>query len=159
WRGLVSYLAATAQPGEVVVVNLPDPAFFLYYRDAHVALPVETSPPAPLTGGSTDTAAAASQLAGLRDQYQHLTFLFQPSPSYDPDVFVGQWLDGCCEKLDDRFVLGFRLQRYDTPAGSLAARQPDVVDFADGARLTGFRLADPALKAGQTLHVTLYWSA
>src|SRR5262249_11438629 len=101
WRGLASYLAETARSGEVVVVNYPDPAFFLYY---HGPMPVEAPPPAPLAGGGAATAGSAtaatvSQLARLRDQYQHIRFFFQPSAGYDPDGFVGQWLDGCCEKL------------------------------------------------------------
>jgi len=153
WRGLVSYLAQTARPGEVVVVNLPDPAFYLYY---HGSMPVVTSPPAPLA--QAGQAATLSQLSRLRDQYEHIRFLFHPSPDYDPDGFVGHWLDACCELLDDRVVLGFRIQSYDTPSGSLAARQPAVTDFAGGTRLTGYRLADARLAAGQTLHLTLYWS-
>ena len=153
WRGLVSYLAQTARPDEVVIVNLPDPAFFLYY---HGPMPVETSPPAPLA--QAGTAATEAQLARLRDQFQHLRFLFQPSPAYDPDSFVGAWLDACCEKMDDRFVNGFRIQTYDTPSGSLAARQAYRADFAGGPRLTGFRVASAALHAGDALHLTLYWT-
>jgi hypothetical protein len=154
WRGLVSYLAQTARSDEVVIVNLPDPAFFFYYRGS---MPVETSPPAPMAQAGRP--ATEAQLARLRDQFQNLRFLFQPSPAYDPDGFVGTWLDACCEKMDDRFVGGFRIQTYDTPSGSLAARQPFRADFAGGPRLTGFRLANPQLHAGDALHLTLYWTA
>jgi hypothetical protein len=150
WRGLVSYLAQTARPGEVVIVNLPDPAFFLYY---HGPMPVETSPPAPLA--QAGTAATEAQLARLRDQFQHVRFLFEPSPAYDPDGFTGAWLDACCEKMDDRFVNGFRIQTYDTPSGSLAARQTYRADFAGGPGLTGYRVTSTILHAGD---VSLYWT-
>jgi hypothetical protein len=154
WRGLVSYLAKTARSDEVVVVNLPDPAFFYYYRGP---MPVETAPPAPLAQAGRP--ASEAQLVRLRDQFQHLRFLFKPSPAYDPDGFVGGWLDACCEKMDDRFVDGFRIQTYDTPGGSLAARQAYRADFAGGLTLTGFRLASPQLHPGDALHLTLYWTA
>ena len=38
WRAVVAYLVQTARPAEVVAINLPDPAFYLYY---HGPMPVE----------------------------------------------------------------------------------------------------------------------
>ncbi|MCC7495877.1 MAG: hypothetical protein IT204_26225 [Fimbriimonadaceae bacterium] len=50
------------------------------------------------------------------------------------------------------------MQTFDTPAGSLAARQAYAVPFANGLDLTGYRLLDPAPRPGETLHLTLYWT-
>jgi len=153
-REVNAYLEQTARPGEVVLMNQSDPAFFYYY---HAPMPIETSPPAPLPG--VGLPATEAQLIELRDRYQHFRFFFAPSPAYDPQGFVGQWLDACCEKTSDLFVSGFRVQTYDTPSGSLAARQPYPVEFDQGIALTGYRIVNPQLKAGETIRLTLYWQA
>ncbi|GBL37611.1 hypothetical protein EMGBD1_12980 [Anaerolineaceae bacterium] len=154
WRAVSDYLVRTARADEVVALNLPDPAFYYYYR---APMPVEAVPAAPLAeiGG----AAAAAQLAQLRDSYAHVRFFFAPSALYDPQGFAGEWLQACCEKTDDQFVAGFRVQTFDTPAGSLAAQQPYRVDFGSDISLTGFRLARSAVQRGGQLQLTLFWLA
>ena len=154
WRTVVNYLVTTARPAEVVAINLPDPAFFIYY---HGPMPVETVPPAPMA--QISIADAEAQLGRLRDTYQHIRFFFSPNPAYDPDGFAGQWLETCCEKMTDSFVAGFRVQTFDTPSGSLAMRQPYAMDFAKGITLTGYRVANPEVAAGETVHLTLFWTA
>lgn len=154
WRAVSDYLVRTARADEVVALNLPDPAFYYYYR---APMPVEAVPAPPLAeiGG----AAAAAQLAQLRDSYAHVRFFFAPSALYDPQGFAGEWLQACCEKTDDQFVAGFRVQTFDTPAGSLAAQQPYRVDFGSDISLTGFRLARSAVQRGGQLQLTLFWLA
>lgn len=154
WRGVVAYLEQTARPEEVVVINLPDPAFFYYYR---APMPVETSPPAPLAEAGIP--ATEAQLQRLRDRFHHIRFFFSPSPGYDPDGFVGKWLEARCEKMSDTFVYGFRVQTFDTPAGSLAAQQAYPVEFEEGVILTGYRVDGAEVQAEDTLHLTLYWTA
>jgi hypothetical protein len=155
WRALNRYLSQTARPGEVVVVNLPEPAFYYYYTGS---MPVVTSPPRPLDADAASRPDTEAQLAGLRDEYAHIRLLLQPTAGYDPEGFVGQWLAACCEKTGDEFVRGWRVQTFDTPAGSLAARQPLEVVFENGLALTGYRVVDDAPRAGQPLHLTLYWT-
>jgi hypothetical protein len=103
--------------------------------------------------------ATEAQLAQLRDTYQHVRFFFSPSPLYDPDGFVGNWLAGCCEKTADEFVGLFRVQTFDTPTGSLAAREAYPVEFEAGIVLTGYRVVNANLTAGESAHLTLYWTA
>lgn len=154
WRGVMAYLDETGRPSEVVVWNLPDPAFYHYYRGP---MPVEASPPGPIAEVGTE--ATVAQLERLRDNFEHIRFFFTPGAGYDPEAFVGQWLDACCEKTSDAFVYGFRVQAFDTPAGSLAARQDYPAEFDDGVRLTGYRVLDSSLRPGDSIHLTLYWSA
>ena len=154
WRALTAYLEATERASEVIVVNLPDPAIYYYYRGAS---PIEVSPPGYLP--SIGQAAAEAQLQRLRDSYQHIRFLPGPSPFYDPEGFAGQWLAACCEMTAEAYVGGFHIQSYDTPTGSLTARQPFVIDFEHGIRLTGFRVSNANLHPGDRLHFTLYWQA
>jgi mannosyltransferase len=154
WRALNDYLSTTARAAEVVVVNLPEPAFYHYYT---ASMPVITSPPRPLAPSVVPETEA--QLAGLRDGYDHIRFLFQPTAGYDPDGFVGQWLAACCELTREEFVRGWRVQTFDTPAGSLAARQPLEAPLANGLALTGWRVVDSAPRASDTLRLTLYWTA
>ena len=52
-------------------------------------------------------------------------------------------------KPDDNFVAGFRVQTFDTPAGSLAAQQAYPVEFESDLALTGFRLARSAVQRGE----------
>jgi len=154
WRAVAAYLQTTARPEEVVVLNLPDPAFYYYYRGP---MPAVDSPPASLD--VVGLPAVETQLQTLRDHYQHIRFFFSPSPLYDLEGFVGQWLETCCEKTADTFVYGFRVQTFDTPSGSLAARQPYPVEFEKGITLTGYRVLNPQLRAGEAIHLTLYWTA
>jgi len=154
WRILIPYLEAAPRAGELVLVNYPDPAFYHYYRGS---LPVETAPPAPWA--QSGEAVTAAQLEQLRNTYRHIRFLFQPSPGYDPEGFVGRWLAGCCEVVRDEFVGRFRVQWVDTPAGSLAARQPLAVDFERGLRLSGYRFVNGEPRAGDSLRLTLFWEA
>ncbi|MCS6910744.1 MAG: glycosyltransferase family 39 protein [Anaerolineales bacterium] len=154
WRALMAHLQGSPRAGEVMLVNYPDPAFYHYYR---AGLPVETAPPAPWP--QSGEAATVAQLERLRDSYAHIRFLFQPDPGYDPQGFVGAWLEDCCEKTDDRFVDVFRVQSFDTPAGSLAARQPLRVEFERGLQLTGYRFVNPEPRAGDSLRLTLFWEA
>ncbi len=152
WRALIPYLEAAPRADEVVLVNYPDPAFYHYYRGR---LPVETAPPAPWA--ESGEAVTTAQLEQLRTTYRHIRFLFQPSPGYDPEGFVGRWLAGCCEVVRDEFVGRFRVQWVDTPTGSLAARQPLAVDFEHGLRLTGYRFVNAEARAGEVLRLTLFW--
>ncbi len=154
WRAVSDYLVRTARADEVVALNLPDPAFYYYYR---APMPVEAVPAAALP--EFGAAAAVAQLAHLRDSYAHIRFFFAPSPLYDPDGFAGEWLQDCCEKTDDNFVAGFRVQTFDTPAGSLAAQQAYPVEFESDLALTGFRLARSAVQRGGQLQLTLFWLA
>ena len=154
WRAVSGYLVRTARADEVVALNLPDPAFYYYYR---APMPVEAVPAAALP--EFGAAATAAQLAHLRDSYAHIRFFFAPSPLYDPDGFAGEWLQACCEKTDDNFVAGFRVQTFDTPTGSLAAQQAYLVEFESDLALTGFRLARSAVQRGGQLQLTLFWLA
>lgn len=152
WRALIAHLQAAPRTGEVMLVNYPDPAFYHYYRSG---MPVETAPPAPWP--QSGEAATVVQLERLRDNYAHIRFLFQPDPGYDPQGFVGAWLEDWCEKTEDRFVDVFRVQSFDTPAGSLAARRPLLVEFEHGLRLTGYRFVNAEPQAGDSLRLTLFW--
>lgn len=153
WRALSGHIAATARAGEIVLINQPDPAFEVYHR---APLPFEDAPPVPWAEGGQ--AAAEAQLSRVRDSYQHVRLLFAPNPIFDPEGYVSRWLEGCCEKTGDEFVDAFRVQSFDTPAGSLAARAPLEARFANGLTLTGFRFVSAAVPAGETAHLTLFWT-
>ncbi|MGQ0602001.1 MAG: glycosyltransferase family 39 protein [Anaerolineales bacterium] len=181
WRALSAYLTATAREKEIVLINQPDPAFEYYHR---APLPFEEAPPVPWAEGGNE--AAEAQVARVRNAYQHVRLLFAPNPVFDPDGFVSRQLEACCEKTRDEFVDAFRVQSFDTPAGSLAARVPLTARFANTLILTGFRIvsavprwgvgeprgwtspnlggspvagfASAELVAGDTAHLTLFWT-
>jgi len=154
WPGVMAYLEATQRANEVIVLNLPDPAFYYYY---HGLSPVEASPTDALE--HVGQPATIAQLERLRDRYDHIRFFFAPNVGYDPDGFVGEWLAMCCEKTSDTFVYKQRVQSFDTPRGALAARQTYGVEFADGINLTGYRVVNSTIAPGETIHLTLFWEA
>jgi hypothetical protein len=155
-RVVMQYLQQTARPGEIILLNQPDPPFTYYARRAGLTTPRETAPPGPLA--QVGEAATVSQLAALRDSYQHLRFFFAPQAEYDPNGFVNGWLEGCCELMGDERVAGLRVKTFDTPSGSLAARNPLTVDFENGLALTGYRFAQTQVAAGDSVHLTLFWT-
>ena len=89
----------------------------------------------------------------------HITALNSPNAMLNKILRAGEWLQACCEKTDDNFVAGFRVQTFDTPAGSLAAQQAYPVEFESDLALTGFRLARSAVQRGGQLQLTLFWLA
>jgi hypothetical protein len=154
WRALAAHLRTTARSQEVVLVNAPDPAFEYYFAGPQ---PFENAPPGPLA--EVGEAAAVAQLERVRDSFQHARLLFQTNPAYDPDGFVSNWLMGCCELMGDEFVGKFRVQSFDTPAGSLAARRSLAVEFERSLHLTGYRFVNGERRAGDSLRLTLFWEA
>jgi hypothetical protein len=147
WRGLAAYLADSASPQDVILQDFEDPAFGYYYRGP---TPVEDSPP----DSSVDQEA---RLRALLEAHPRLWFFLSDATTAGAD-----WLDEHAERLSDGRVHGFRLQVFDSPAGSLAARLPFEGRFAGGVRLIGYRLFPPTDGEGfegGPLHLTLYWQA
>jgi mannosyltransferase len=155
-RRIYRALAGAGLAGMALLALLPLTNIYFNPR-YHGPMPVEAVPAAPMA--QLGVPAAEAQLEKLRDSYQHIRFFIAPSPGYDPDGFAAQWFENCCEKLSDDVVAGLRVQTFDTPSGSLAARQPYLVDFADGITLSGYRLFNSEIAPGQAAHLTLFWTA
>lgn len=160
WRGLAATLSARARPGDVVWMNLPDPALEVYLAGR---VPFENAPPGAVLSvesmGAAERAlavtAAEAQITRAQQEVKRIFFLAAPSPAWDPEGLAGKGLEACCELIDDRVVSGLRLQIFDTPLGALSARRPLAADFANGVRLTGYRLE----RLPDRLHLTLFWQA
>jgi hypothetical protein len=156
WRGLAAYLERAAAPADLILQDFQDPAFAYYFRGPAAA---EDAP-------RGTTADLPARLEEMLAEHPRVWFFLS-----DATIPAGGWLDAHAERLGDGRVLGFRLQVFDSPAGSLAARAPFEQAFEDGVQLAGYRLfvlpapgeAVPAapdrlrVQAGRPVHVTLYW--
>ncbi|MBL8094339.1 MAG: glycosyltransferase family 39 protein [Anaerolineales bacterium] len=158
WRGVLREIEAQSTPDDVVWVNLPDPALEIYLAGR---LPVENAPPMAVpakdspdeVGRAAALQSAAEQVARLQLNHRRVFFVFSPGPAWDPDAVAAQGLSGCCELIDDRIIVGQRIQIYDTPRGALAARRPLSASFSEGMNLTGYRVE----RVSDRLHLTLFW--
>ncbi|MBI3363262.1 MAG: hypothetical protein HY023_19340, partial [Chloroflexi bacterium] len=147
WRGIAAYLSTHTSAAELVLQDFQDPAFGYYYQGP--AQPVD----APVAPG----AATEEQLAAWLDTHPRLWLFVADSTASD-----GDWLNDHAERLMDEWIFGFRLQAFDSPAGSLAAMIPFERNFSDGIRLIGYRLLPSTIGRGirgEGLHLTLYWQS
>ena len=160
WKALAETLVERVGPNDVVWVNRPDPALDVYVagRVMLVNAPPQALPAAG-TGSEAQHAAtlqaAVDQLEQAQNANQRVFFLPAPSVAWDPDGVAGNNLTACCELLDELVAGGQRIQVFDTPGRSLAARQRLDASFAPGMRLTGYRIE----RVSDRLHLTFFWRA
>jgi mannosyltransferase len=163
WRSLSSYLGIETEPGDVIVLNYPDPTFSYYYRG--------TPPSFILPQGYLSLEVkqqTAESLRQLADTHQRIWFYPLPDVGWDNEGFVGKWLNRHAALVDAREIYGFRWLIYEPTMVSL-----DEVQFAVDAGVGGAILlrgydcdecetADSgplSVEPGITLHLTLYWEA
>ena len=166
WRALAAFLEARAAPGDIVVQNIPDPAFGYYYQGAHITLPARASRAAEPIPAADDTAA---QLAALLEEHRALWFLPAPDPAWDADATALHWLEANAQQIDDLWVGSFRVQQWRgwhaplTELATLSAQTAIRVD--DFASLVGYEVDPrPSLRRGaveargKRLRLVLYWT-
>ncbi|MDP3046898.1 MAG: glycosyltransferase family 39 protein [Chloroflexota bacterium] len=105
WRELVQYIVRSAEPGDVVVQNYPDPSLS-YYMDGRVRLEVIPS------SGPLQTEPTISQLVKVVATSRLIWFLPYDSPGWDETGYVQTWLGQHSPKLSDLNIGGMPLQTY-----------------------------------------------
>lgn len=163
WRGLSAYLGIETQPGDVIVLNYPDPTFSYYYRGA---APSFILPQGYLSlDMKQQTALSLRQLA---DKYRRIWFYPLTDVRWDDEGFVGKWLDRHAALVDTREIYGFNWLIYEPTTVSLDDVQfPVDAGVGETILLRGYdcdqcRSEDSgplSVKPGITLHLTLYWEA
>ncbi|HUS71187.1 MAG TPA: glycosyltransferase family 39 protein [Anaerolineae bacterium] len=163
WRALSSYLEIETGPGDVIVLNYPDPTFSYYY---HGRAPSLILPQGFLSlEMKQETAQSMRQLA---DTYKRIWFYPLTDVRWDNEGFVENWLNRHAALIDARDIHGFRWLVYTPTIVSLEEVQYLVdAGVGDAILLRGYdcdqcESADSgplSVKPGITLHLTLYWEA
>lgn len=142
WPALATYLERRAEPGDLIVQNVPDPAFEYYYA------------------GPTDQVSLqpeASAAAQLRPQVNHYRTIWLVERHPDAEAF----LDDTMQRVSFDTVAGFSVMQY--RAWQVAEDEPHTLTaftFAhDGtpiARLHGVTIQGPD-PTSRAVTVLLYW--
>jgi hypothetical protein len=149
YRELLSYLEAHSHPQDAIIFNIPeDTAILQNHYKGH--LPVyglmETSAPV--------TTATAGLLDKLAAQYSGLWLI--PSPSLSENG-LDQHLRERGYQADDESLGELRLILYAFPSTPLTRHTVEVT-FDEAIVLDGCAL-DESVRAGDVLHLDLYWQA
>jgi len=151
YRQIATDVAASARPGDAVVLNAPNQweVFTYYYPDRDVY-------PAPYR---SDAAGVEAFLNPLVERYRRLFVLYWGDAESDPHRLVETWLAFHTYKSGDRWYGRVRLAIYrvaplpEEPSVALDAR------FGDSIRLCGYALDDAGSVPGDILPMTLFWEA
>ena len=159
WREMVDYVNSKAQPGDLLVYNLPEPSI-LYYNDGK--LPTELIP----NSAELSAEEIGAHLEQAVEGHTRVWLVPLVRPWWDARGDVLTWLDRHADRVDQRFFQGVHVNLYLTPSAWQSEMTPQPVTFDKGVRLRGFRLSggddvapNPMLSAGDALHLSLYWQA
>jgi hypothetical protein len=167
WREMMHFVHDKAQPGDLLIYDFPDPAI-LHYNAGR--LPIALIPDSAGLGADQVAAQLEGAIAGRTRAW--LVPLVRPWWDARGDTITQ--LERHADRLDQRFFRGAHVSLYLTPDGWQSAMRPQPVEFAQGLRLRGYRLAVGAtlvvapetpvlapatVSPGDTLRVSLYWHA
>lgn len=149
YRGLAAAIAASARPGDGIILNAPNQweVFTYYYPDQDVY-------PAPYR---PDPASVEPFLSPLVQRYQRLFVLYWGDAESDPHRRIETWLATHAYKAADRWYGRVRLATYglaplpESPTAALDAR------FGPAIHLRGYALEGDAFTSGSVLPLTLFW--
>ena len=175
WRSLVQEIEASAQAGDVVVQNYPDPGLAYYY---HGELPIRLLP----TSADSPPERTNRVLEKLAATNRRIWLIPAPGQAWDQYGIVAQWLRRHADLVDDRVVDSLHLQLYQTAPAFREGMTPVNIVLGDRLQLLGYRLQSytdgttapassvtpaagddspsvPIHAAGNRLLLTLYWQA
>ena len=158
WRDLLEHVTALQEPGDLLILNYPDPSQE-YYNSGR--LPYDLVPAA----YPVDVAAAEEALAQLMDQHPRIWLVPTRANNWDRDGLVEGWLNQRADKVSETGFQGLRLQLYHTPQRFAASMQPMGVRLGESISLLGYdllidgqRAGDPPVaRPGSALTIKLYW--
>jgi mannosyltransferase len=160
WRSLNQFFVERVRPGDVVIANYPDPAIRYYYQfDVPWIVLPESYP--------VDRQVVAGRLDSFAQAHSRIWFTPQPSPSWDADGVVQEWLEAHTEFITEDQVGTFRVRLYHTPRQFESEIVPLDVRLGGNIQLLGYVLRDREgtardrleLGAGDQVRLTLYWRA
>jgi hypothetical protein len=152
WRSPARVIARDARPGDVIVLNYPDPTFEYYYRGP---IPVRLIPAA----APVDRAAVTRELAALTAEARRIWLIPVRAANWDSEGLVESWLEHHALPIATAGWHQVRIVLYETPTGVLAEATPFTAELG-GIRLHGAAIVLPTgCHAPCPLNVRLVWSA
>jgi 4-amino-4-deoxy-L-arabinose transferase-like glycosyltransferase len=146
-----TYLSGTLRPGDALILSPPE-----------LLAPLSRQG---LSGGEIyllpDGPMAQEELERIAAAHRRVFALLGPGDGQEPAGFVEGWLNQNAYRADDRWFGSLRLALY----GTTALPPPQQATEMSGARfgkaigLTGTDLAEPQLRPGDVVPLTLFWQA
>jgi 4-amino-4-deoxy-L-arabinose transferase-like glycosyltransferase len=163
WRSLTDLLERETGPGDVIILNYPDPTFSYYYDGR---APSEVLPRGLLS--EEEKADTALTLKYIAQRYDRIWFYPLTDVRWDNVGYVEKWLNRHALLLEERDIHGFRWLIYaPTIVGPEDIRCPLQTQMGESILLRGYD-ADSCFRdydqpypvtAGSTLRIVLYWEA
>lgn len=152
YRGITTYLAAKAAPGDALVLDAywQEGTITYYFQRYDVRLPFYGFP----TEFPLDEAKAERRLQEIITNHTGVWLLLYGQASLDPQGFVERWLDGHARRIEERWFGEPRLVRYDLPQGPLPPQNLAV--RIGPLTLLGYQ-ASPAVADGRPIDLRLAW--
>ena len=163
WRAMTDHLAEETEPGDVIVLNYPDPTFSYYY---HGRAPSSILPREPLS--EEIAAETAEALRFLSERHQRIWFYPLEDVAWDNESFVETWLNRHGRLIEERNIVGFRWLIYEPITVSAEdIENPMALALGDAIVLRGseFEGRQPngsgmiPVEPGSSLRFSLYWEA
>ncbi|MGQ9584152.1 MAG: glycosyltransferase family 39 protein [Anaerolineae bacterium] len=155
YRGIATYIAAIAQPGDAILLNAPGQGDVFRYYDQS-GLPIYPLP----RQRPPDPVQTEQELGEMAAQHSRLFALFWATGESDPDRVVETWLDEHAYKAMDVWRGNVRFVTYAVPQeGASLESTPLDVRFGRAIRLRGYAMLTNQVAPGDILQVTLLWEA
>ena len=168
WRTYVARLLESAEPGDVLIQNLPDPGLTYYLRDQipRVLLPANFP---------VDVEHTESELRHISETYDRIWLQPQIHQKWDSEGLVEAWLDRHTLKVAEERISGLRLSLYLPPQSLEEIRVPIQTVLGGQIQLTGYLLSvgselqerelgdpspsleTPPIHPGEILQLALFW--
>ncbi|MCS6803233.1 MAG: glycosyltransferase family 39 protein [Chloroflexota bacterium] len=152
WRSPARAIARDARPGDVIVLNYPDPTFEYYYRGP---IPVRLIP----AHAPVDRPLVARQLGELTAAAQRVWLIPVRAPNWDSEGFVEEWLETHALPVATGSWHQVRVVLYETPHAVLAAARRLDIDLGPirlrGAAIDAPESCSPLCEAS----IRLVWTA
>jgi 4-amino-4-deoxy-L-arabinose transferase-like glycosyltransferase len=154
YRELASYIDATAEPGDAILLVGPDQrqALAEYYRGN---LPIYELPAQPASAEAT-----IQQLSDLARQHGRLYALYRSDEVSDPQGVVNDWLDKNAFASADQWIGPVRFTTYVAPdlGSAWPVQEPSAV-FGDQFELRRAARPPGDVEAGGLLPIRLEWNS
>ena len=166
WRQSAAYLAAHAQPGDVIFIHPEWIRFAFQYYQGQMAIPADTAAYFFAVDERTDL---DTPLNGVVDGHTVVWLIESHLDQPDPERRVENWFGARYPLVTELYPPGVTLKGFapgyqltDLPATAI----PAVAEFATGVRLVGFTVQDNPVSARENLfhppsgwvHVILYFA-
>ncbi|MBU0490858.1 MAG: glycosyltransferase family 39 protein [Chloroflexi bacterium] len=153
YRGLATFVAASEQPGDAIILNAPGQIeiFELYYHGPALRYPLPRQRP-------IDEGITATDLEAIAQAHDRVWLVLWAVEESDPGRFVEGWLDAHAYKTLDQWYGNVRLVLYQVASDAGGGERPLELRLGEAILLRGYALP-PAARAGDIAPLTLFWQA